>query len=181
MFERLRQSLRDAMSRASSPEEGRAVLAMMRDALVQARMGVAEVRDALRESRTHLAHEQKELATVRRRRELAAGINDSETVEVADRFEKRHLERIAVLERKISAQESELALAESELDEMNAQYRAMQATGGTTVNPPPSVGEELGAESDTLRSDTLRREMDRAAREAEAERQLSELKRKMGR
>ena len=57
MFERLRQSLRDAMSRASSPEEGRAVLAMMRDALVQARMGVHEVRDALRESRAQLAHE----------------------------------------------------------------------------------------------------------------------------
>jgi hypothetical protein len=176
MFERLRQSLRDAMSRASSPEEGRAVLAMMRDALVQARMGVAEVRDALRESRTHLAHEQKELATVRRRRELAAGINDRETVEVADRFERRHLERIAVLERKISAQESELALAQSELDEMNAQYRAMQAGGGPTVAPPPPAGEGIGPEPDTLR-----REMDRAAREAEAERQLSELKRRMGR
>jgi hypothetical protein len=177
MFERLRQSLRDAMSRASSPEEGRAVLAMMRDALVQARIGVAEVRDALRESRTHLAHEQKELATVRRRRELAAGINDSETVEVADRFEKRHLERIAVLERKISAQESELALEESELGEMNAQYRAMQAGGGgPTVAPPPPAGEGIGPEPDTLRG-----EMDRAAREAEAERQLSELKRRRGR
>ncbi len=176
MFERLRQSLRDAMSRASSPEEGRAVLAMMRDALVQARMGVHEVRDALKQSRAQLAHEQKELATVRRRRELAAGINDTETVEVADRFGRRHVERIAVLERKIEAQESELALAERELEEMNAQYRAMQATGGVTVNPPPAAGEELGAESDTLR-----REMDRAAREAEAERQLSELKRRMGR
>jgi hypothetical protein len=176
MFERLRQSLRDAMSRASSPEEGRAVLAMMRDALVQARMGVHEVRDALRESRAQLAHEQKELATVRRRRDLAAGINDSETVEVADRFEKRHAERIGVLERKIEAQESELALAERELEEMNAQYSAMRAAGGATINPPPSAGEGLGAESDTLR-----RDMDRAAREAEAERQLSELKRKMGR
>jgi hypothetical protein len=177
MFERLRQSLRDAMSRASSPEEGRAVLAMMRDALVQARMGVHEVRDALRESRAQLAHEQKELATVRRRRDLAAGIDDSETVEVAERFEKRHLERIAVLERKISAQESELALVESELGEMNAQYSAMRATGGgPTVAPPPPAGEGIGAEPDTLR-----REMDRAAREAEAERQLSELKRKMGR
>ena len=177
MFERLRQSLRDAMSRASSPEEGRAVLAMMRDALVQARMGVAEVRDALSESRTHLAHEQKELATVRRRRELAAGINDNETVEVADRFEKRHLERIAVLERKISAQESELELAQSEVDEMNVQYRTMQATGGgPTVAPPPPAGEGIGPEPDTLR-----RDMDRAAREAEAERQLSELKRRMGR
>ena len=59
---------------------------------------------------------------------------------------------------------------------MNAQYRTMQATGGVSVNPPPPTGEELGAESDSLR-----REMDRAAREAEAERQLNELKRKMGR
>lgn len=177
MFERLRQSLRDAMSRASSPEEGRAVLAMMRDALVQARMGVHEVRDALRESRRQLAHEQKELTTVRRRRELAAAINDTETVEVADRFEKRHLEHIGVLERKIEAQESELALTERELEEMNAQYRTMQAMGGgPTMAPPPSAGEGIGSESETLR-----RDMDRAAREAEAERQLNELKRKMGR
>jgi hypothetical protein len=175
MFERLRQSLREAMSRASSPEEGRAVLAMMRDALVQARMGVAEVRDALKETRTHLAHEQRELETVRRRRELAAGINDEETVKVADRFERRHVERIEVLQRKLAAQESELALAQSELDEMNAQYRSMQAGGGSTMPPPPTA-DELGPEPDTLR-----REMDRAAREAEAERQLSELKRRMGR
>ena len=145
MFERLRQSLRDAMSRASTPEEGRAVLAMMRDALVQARMSVAEVRDALKESRSHLAHEQKELATVRRRRELAAGIHDTETVEVAERFERRHAERIAVLERKISAQESELALVQGELDEMNAQYRAMQTGGGPTMAPPPPAGAAWGA------------------------------------
>ncbi|HEY9479464.1 MAG TPA: hypothetical protein VIP79_05215 [Gemmatimonadaceae bacterium] len=175
MFERLRQSLHDAMSRASSPEEGRAVLAMMRDALVQARVGVAEVRDALKETRAQLAHEEKELATVRRRRELAARIEDQETVQVAERFERRHVERIAVLGRKISAQEGELALAQSELDEMNAQYRAMQAGGGPTVAPPPA-GQGIGPEPDTLR-----RDMDRAAREAEAERQLSELKRRMGR
>ena len=174
MFERLRQSLREAMSRASSPEEGRAVLAMMRDALVQARMGVAEVRDALKETRAHLAHEKRELETVRRRRELAAGINDEETVKVAERFERRHVERIEVLGRKLAAQEGELALAQSELDEMNAQYRSMQAGGGPTMAPP--AAEELGPEPDTLR-----REMDRAAREAEAERQLSELKRRMGR
>ena len=175
MFERLRQSLREAMSRASSPEEGRAVLAMMRDALVQARMGVAEVRDALKETRSHLAHERAELETARRRRELAAGIHDHETVEVALRFERRHVERIEVFERKLAAQESELALAQSELDEMNAQYRSMQVGGGPTVGPPPAAN-DLGPEPDTLR-----REMDRAAREAEAERQLSELKRRMGR
>jgi hypothetical protein len=104
------------------------------------------------------------------------GIHDGEADEVTERFERRHVERIAVLERKISAQESELALAQSELDEMNAQYRAMQAGGGPTMAPPPAAAEGLGRESDTLR-----RDMDRAAREAEAERQLSELKRKMGR
>lgn len=175
MFERLRQSLREAMSRASSPEEGRAVLAMMRDALVQARMGVAEVRDALKETSAHLAHERKELETVRRRRELAAAIHDDETVKVAERFERRHVERIEVLVRKLSAQESELALAQSELDEMNAQYRSMQAGGGPTM-APPSAGEGLSPEPDGLG-----REMDRAAREAEAERQLNELKRRMGR
>lgn len=175
MFERLRQSLRDAMNRASSPEEGRAVLAMMRDALVEARMGVSRLRDALHDTRALLERERAELATVRRRGQLAATIDDAETVSVAARFERRHTERIAVLERKAAAQEAELVLAEGELGEMNGQFRSMQAAGGPSVSPPPSAEEDVGPDPDSLR-----REMDRAAREAAAERQLSELKRRMG-
>ena len=166
------------MSRASSPEEGRAVLAMMRDALVEARLGVSRVRDALNETQALLARERAELETVRRRGRLAAEIDDAETVAVAERFERRHIERIAVFERKVAAQEAEVALAQSELDEMNAQFRSMKANGGAAAPAAPPADDEG---EDGPDSDTLRRAMERAERETAAERQLSELKRRMGR
>jgi len=182
MFERLRQSVRDAMSRASSPAEGRAALAMMREALVEAKVGVAHVRDAVAATRAQLAHERAELETVRRRGRLAADIHDGETVKVAARFEQRHGDRIGVLERKLAAQEAELALAERELDEMGEQFRAMAAGGGSPATtsaaaPTPADGDP-SLESDI---DALRRQSERTAREADAARQLEELKRRMGR
>ena len=83
MFERLTQSLRDALGRASSPAEGRAVVAMMREALVEAKVGLANLRDGVEATRAQLAAERAELTTVERRGRLAAEIQDRETVRVA--------------------------------------------------------------------------------------------------
>jgi hypothetical protein len=175
MFEKLRESIRDAMSRASSPAEGRAVLAMMRDAIVEAKVGVSQIRAALDATRAQLEHERHELETVRRRGRLAADIADQETVRVAAQFEQRHLARIDVLERKLAAQESELALAEREVKEMSSQFRAMASGAAPTAAAMPP---ELDAEPDL---EALERAAARAARESAAERQLEELKRRMGR
>jgi hypothetical protein len=177
MFEKLRESLRDAMSRASSPSEGRAVLAMMREAIVEAKVGVSQIRSALDTSRAQLEHEQRELETVRRRGRLAADIDDQETVRVAAQFEQRYLARIDVLERKVAAQESELALAEREVAEMTSQLRAM-ASGASGANPA-AVPPDLVDEGPT--PEALKRDLDRAVRESTADRQLEELKRRMGR
>lgn len=175
MFEKLRDSLRDAMNRASSPSEGRAVLAMMREAIVEAKVGVSQIRAALDATRAQLEHERRELETVRRRGRLAADISDEETVRVAAQFEQRHLARVEVLERKLVAQESELALTEHEVEEMTAQLRAMASGAGTAA---PAAPAELDAEPDL---EALERAAARAARESAAERQLDELKRRMGR
>ncbi|HEX6534892.1 MAG TPA: hypothetical protein VF041_09845 [Gemmatimonadaceae bacterium] len=189
MFEKLRQSLRDAMSRASSPAEGRAVLAMMREAIVEAKVGVSQIRDARELTRAQLERERTELDTVRRRGQLAATIHDEETVRVAARYEQRHAERVAVLERKLVSQGDELALAEREVEEMTAQLRAMASggvpPGGAMPAGAPAEGADAGAgaEGDAERpsDDALRREVERAARESLASRQLEELKRRMGR
>jgi hypothetical protein len=177
MFERLRDSLRDALSRASSPQ-GRAALAQMRDALVQAKVGLADLRDAIARTRRRLEQERAELETVRRRGKLAAGIADAETVRLAEQYERKHAERVTVLEKKLAAQEEELALAETEIDEMNGQLRAALAgvvpPGGMPNAMPDPLEEEKAA------SDALRRDLDRTAREAAAARQLDELKRRMG-
>jgi hypothetical protein len=178
MFERLKETLRDALSRASSPQ-GRAALAQMREALVQARVGLADLREGVDRTRARLEAERAELDTVRRRGKLAADIDDRETVRIAEQYERKHGERVVVLEKKLAAQQEELTLAEHEIDEMTAQLRAAYVGVAPPDAPAPSTVpdplEEARAESDALR-----RDIDRTARDSAAQRQLDELKRRMG-
>jgi hypothetical protein len=178
MFERLKETLRDALSRASSPQ-GRAALAQMRDALVQAKVGLADLRHGVDRTRARLEAERAELDTVRRRGKLAADIDDRETVRIAEQYERKHSERIVVLEKKLAAQQEELALAEHEIDDMTAQLRAAYAgVVPPDVAAPPPMPDPL--EEARAESDALRRDIDRTARDATAQRQLDELKRRMG-
>ena len=178
MFERLKETLRDALSRASSPQ-GRAALAQMRDALVQAKVGLADLRQGVERTRARLEAERAELDTVRRRGKLAADIDDRETVTLAGQYERKHSDRVVVLEKKLAAQQEELALAEHEIDEMTAQLRAAYVgVVPPDVAPPPTMPDP--AEQAREETDTLRRDIERTAREAAAQRHLDELKRRMG-
>ncbi len=188
MFENFRQSLRDLMDRSTPPEERRAGLAQMKQTLVQARMGLDDLRGGIAHTRQRLAAEQRELDTVRRRKGLAAGINDAETVALAEKYEALHAERTGVLERKLSAQEAELALLEREVGEMTSALKGALA-GATTGTPLQGAEAAAAAELDAMLDDSagvaqeidaLGRASHRSAREAEADRLLAELKRKMG-
>ncbi|MHB1862758.1 MAG: hypothetical protein ACYCVL_07280 [Gemmatimonadaceae bacterium] len=171
------------MSRATKPEERRDALARMKDSLVQARLGVEDLRAGVVKARAQAEAERRELETVRRRKALAEGIHDQETVDLAAKYEGHHAERLEVLERKVEVQERELGLAERELDEMNAEFKR-HAIGAV---PPASTA---GAAGDPLADDTgesareaidaLGRERARADRDEEAERRLEALKRRMG-
>ncbi|HET9799262.1 MAG TPA: hypothetical protein VFP90_14790 [Gemmatimonadaceae bacterium] len=183
MFESFRQSLRDLMDRSTPPEARRAGLAEMKQTLVRARMGLDDLRAGIQQTRQRLAGEQRELETVRRRKGLAAGINDQETVALAEKYEQLHGERTEVLSRKLAVQESELAMTEREVGEMTAALR--EAVAGA---PAASLGAER-AELDAILDpgadvaeeiDALGRAGARASREAEADRLLAELKKKMG-
>ena len=194
VFDKLRQTLEDLVNRMpSTPEDRRDRLARMKDTLVQARVGLSDLRDGLAASRKRLAVEQRELETVRRRKRLAADVGDTETVTVAERFEALHAERVAVVARKVEVQEQELALAERDVAAMSGELRA--AMSG--VEPPSRAAGEMGAPdegaADGSRAaadpdlDGLRDELDgrvrartRAARDAAAAARLEELKRKMG-
>jgi hypothetical protein len=101
-----------------------AYAAGLREALVEARFGITEMRRALAASEAELNSERKQLADAERRGRLAAALPDPETVAVAERFAVRHRERILVLERKITVQRDELTLAEREVQEMTAQWRS---------------------------------------------------------
>ena len=91
-----------------------------------------------------------------------------------------------MLERKLSAQEAELALVEREVGEMTSALKGA-LVGATTDTPLQSAdaAAELDAMLDERASvaeeiDALGRASNRSAREAEADRLLAELKRKMG-
>jgi hypothetical protein len=188
MFERLRDALRAALDSATPVSAGdlRDLARQMREAVVEAKVAVAETRDAVARTAGEVAAERQRLADAERRGRLASEIQDAETVAVAERFAAKHRERVGVLDRKLAALRDELGLYERELADMQAQlaraerdrplteaersaeraWRDLQAAGGTRAGADPA--DEL-----------LKSRLDRAAREAAADRQLQELKKKM--
>jgi hypothetical protein len=190
VFDGFRRSFDELLARATRPEERRVVASRMKDTLVQARLGLDDLRDGLGKARQRLATEERELETVKRRKQLAEGIGDRETIDIANKYEQMHTERSEVLRRKVAAQEAELTLAEREVAEMSAELKAVLAGGpsqsdrsvgtGPLGVDDPDLGESGSASSIRSEIDALGRERDRADREAEAARRLDELKRKMG-
>jgi hypothetical protein len=168
------------------PADARAVAAGLQAALLEAKVAVGVMRDALGASERELGNERKQLEDAERRGRLAAEIPDAETVQVAERFTLRHRERIVMLERKIAVQRDELSLAEREMAEMNAQFRAAKQGSVNGSRPEQEAAwRDLqaagGARPETDVEDALlKSRMDRAMYEAAAEAQLEHLKRKMG-
>ncbi len=186
MFERLRDALRSALDAATPPGDLRDLARQMREAVVEARVAVQETREAVARTERELAQERQRLADAERRGRLAAEIQDRETTAVAQRFAAKHRERVGVLEKKLAAEQDELALYARELQEMQGQlaraerdrplsaaeraaeraWRDLQAAGGTRPDVDP-------------KDELLKSQLDRAAREAAADRQLRELKKKL--
>jgi hypothetical protein len=172
----------------------------MCDTLVQAKLGLQDLRDGLEKSRRRLDMERRELETVQRRKRLAEQIEDGETVRLATQYEQLHAERLQVLTRKLEAQENELALAERDVAQMMTELRAAASglplagdrqSGAAAMNAAmEEIESELGdggggggqPKDGSLREDIdgLSRARTRADREADAARKLEELKRRMG-
>lgn len=158
------------------------MIASMRETLVQARVGLGDLRSALEATRSRLAAERREVDTIRRRKSLAAGINDAETVAIAERYEAQHAQRVTVLEQKLAVQEAELAMAERDVEEMTAELK-LAAAGIDSVPPTADPGGLASADPDAEKLqqelDSLARARRRAATDAEAEAKLAALKRRM--
>ena len=185
-----RRSFDELLSRAARPEERRLVASRMKDTLVQARLGLDDMRGGVDTTRQRIAAETRELETIRRRKQLAEGIHDDETVKIAATYEQMHVERIDVLQRKLAAQEAELNLAERDVEQMSAELKAVlagtdprAAAGAGTDASPLGASPDHGGDSAALNDeiDSIGRARARAEREADAARRLDELKRRMGR
>lgn len=182
MFEDLKARL-ERLFREHTRPDPRTRAALLREALLEAKVGVGTMRSALEATERELAAEGRQLADAERRGRLAAEVPDADTVLLAERFATRHRERVAVLERKLGVQRDELALAEREVADMLHEYR----TAGSS-DPFESIDaawrdlEAAGADRPGLNldDDQLRKEADRKLKDA-VEAQLAFLKKKLGR
>lgn len=187
MFERLRDALKAALDAATPPGNLRDLALQMREAVVDAKVAVEEIRSAVTRTDLELAAERQRLADAERRGRLAAEIQDQETVQVAERFAAKHRERAGVLERKLSAQRDELALAERELSEMQGQLKTADLGATPPVGGASSTEQAWrdlqaagGARPDVdLQQELLKHDIDRVARERAADEQLDLLKKKI--
>ncbi|MBI4502116.1 MAG: hypothetical protein HY700_13265 [Gemmatimonadetes bacterium] len=187
MFERLRAAIDAALAAATPAQDLRDLAGQMRKAVIELKAAVGKMRDDLAATERQLEPERRSLSDAQRRGRLAEGISDHETVEVARRFAVKHAERISVLEQKLSAQRAELALAERELSEMTDRLRSVERERppGSPGSPTEQAWRDIqaagGARPETdLADELLKGSIDRQAREAAAEAQLRELKKKMG-
>ena len=185
MFDDVKAALHDLLHGNVSPGDRREALHEMRETLVRARMAVDDLRAGLRQTEARLGRERTELETVQRRRSLAEGVGDTETVAVAQRFEAQLLEKVALLEKRLDVERGELAMVERDVEEMTTQFKAAQTGVGS--------GLRSGAVDEAIATDPLSRdaaldsELDglgraqrRATHEADADAKLAELKRRMG-
>ena len=181
VFEELKDSLRELISSRLSPDDRRAAVHGMRDALVRAKLGLDDLRGGVGQTRARLTQEEAELATVERRGQLAEQIQDAETVALAAKYAEHHAERVAMLRKKLEAQEAELSLAERDVLEMTSQLRL--AASGRMASPSPAgtVADELEPDAALGREfEAMSRAQQRDAREVDADARLAELKRRMG-
>jgi hypothetical protein len=182
MFESVKARL-EKLLRDHSRSDPRAYMDGLREALLEAKVGVSAMRSALTATERELQVERRQLADAERRGRLAADVPDAETVLLAERFASRHRERVAVLERKLTVQRDELGLAEREVEEMLGQYRSgSRGTGSASIDAAWRDLEGAGGVRPETSSEDerLRTEADRELKQKAVEAQLAYLKKKFG-
>ncbi len=169
---------------------GRSQAGILHDALVDLKVGLKELTDALDRTARELSAEQEHLTAALRRGQLAADISDAETATLAREYAERHRQRIALLERKQAVQQDELAIAEQEYETLAERYKA--ARRGAPAPGSRSAGGNDGVEGDSSsagaaepavdpeEASLLKARLDRQRAESVVNAQLEMLKRKMG-
>jgi phage shock protein A len=130
MFESLRQAFREAienfhteLNRDTLPEATDRLLSAMSGEVVDARQRLEELRREIDRVRKESAQEEESARTCVRREEMARGIGDTETEQVARQFALRHLRRKEVLDRKVQVLAQEVRDRELEVEDMMVQLK----------------------------------------------------------
>jgi hypothetical protein len=185
VFEGLRARLEKLLADHTPPGDPRARAAQLHAALLELKVAVGTLRDALAATEHQLDTERKQLADAERRGQLAAQVPDPETVQVAADFATRHRERTLILERKLALQREELSLAERDVAQLTAEYRKARSGGGGE----PTAAQEAawrdltaagGVRPETdVEGELLERQLDQTRMDAAVQAQLDELKKKL--
>ena len=160
-----------AGTRTSSREQA----AGLREALVEFKVGIGQLTEALTRAERELAVARREAADYARRGLLASDIDDQETVRVAGEFTAKARERVDLLERKVIVMRDELVMAQRDYDETKQRFQS--ASRGVPLDAAPAV-DPLADPDRISPSDQVM--MDQRAREAAVEAQLAHLKKKLG-
>ena len=144
----------------------------LREALIEFRVAVDQLREGVARTETDLDRARRELVDYERRGRLAADIEDAETVRVAGEFVTRTRQRVDLLERKVIVLRDELVIAEREMEDTRERFR--RASHGL---PQASTDPGDAAEGEPAHDPLL----DQRAREAAVDAQLEMLKKKLGR
>lgn len=186
VFEGLKARLEKLLADHTPAADPRARAATLHAALLEAKVAVGTMRDALAATERALAGEQRQLEDAERRGRLAAEVPDPETVQVAERFAERHRERVGVLQKKVALQREELALAERDIEQLTTEYRASRmGTEGARTPQQEAAWRDIeaagGARPETdVEGDLLRSQINRTQLDAAVEAQLEHLKKKLG-
>ena len=166
MFENLRNAFREAienfnkeLDRDQVPGAVDRLLAGMRDEVADAKVRIRELEDQIARADAEAAREKREGATARRRGKLAADIDDTETVQLAEQYVQRHDERQRILEQKSAALRQELVIRRREVEEMLAQVKDAQ----TKRDGLAATSGRSGARESLRAADDLFAELDRMA------------------
>jgi hypothetical protein len=170
----------DQLLREGTRSDPHGYLSGLREALLEARLGIDAMRRALKATEQELAEERRHLEDAERRGRLAAAVPDPETVTIAERYAVRHRDRVAVLERKLIVQRDELVLGERELAEMTVEVR--RAASGHPSESIAAAWRDLESAGATRpdEEERVQAEADRRQRDSAIEAQLAYLKRKLG-
>ena len=170
MFDELRAAFREALdnfnkelSRENVSDTADRLLVGMRNEIVSEKAAVAGVGEELEKTRGHIERLTKDVATARRREEMARGIEDEETVRLAAEFATKAESHIAVLRKKEEALAEELSFRERTVEEMFARFNeAKEKRDALTATTGRS-----GARETITGANDLFEELDRMAEKIE--------------
>jgi phage shock protein A len=177
MFEDLRAAFKEALdnfnkelSRDNVSETADRLLVGMRNEIVSEKAAVSGLEDQVGKTREQIERLSKEVATARRREEMARGIDDEETVRLASEFATKAEAHVTVLRKKEAALTEELTFRQKTVEEMYARFNeakekrdALTATTGRSgaresISAANDLFDELDRMADKIEGNEARGE-----------------------